>query len=130
VAHSSRNAASRTGDEVKASDVGTEEYANGAVTVVEATGDLDILNISDFKNRVRLVLETAEVLVIDLRPVNYIDSAGLEQIVSAYSRMRKRGKPLAILAKPGSQPRDILRLVQIDQVAPVAGDLSELGLES
>ena len=56
--------------------------------------------------------ESADTLVLDLRPLKFMDSTGLRLILSAHSRARKTGRRLKII--PGGDAiRRIFRLTGV-----------------
>jgi len=61
-------------------------------------------------------------LVLDLDGVQFLDSAGLGEIVALRRRCRERGGAL-VLARPRGKPRDLIALTRVDELVPVLDDL-------
>jgi anti-sigma B factor antagonist len=87
-----------------------------ATETVALEGELDFGTAFDVELRLEDAMRRAERLVIDLRPLTFIDSTGLGVIVEANQRARREGVALEILPGP--------RAVQ--QVFAVSGLLDAL----
>ena len=83
---------------------------------VALEGELDFGTAFDVELRLEEAMRRANRLVIDLRPLSFIDSTGLGVIVEANQRARREGVTLEILPGP--------RAVQ--QVFAVSGLLDAL----
>jgi anti-anti-sigma factor len=83
---------------------------------VALEGELDFGSAFDAELRLEDAMRRAKHLVIDLRPLTFIDSTGLGVIVEANQRARREGVTLEILPGP--------RAVQ--QVFAVSGLLDAL----
>lgn len=97
--------------------------------MVAASGEIDVLTIGDLRQELSSTDES-DALVIDLRETDYIDSAGLELLVSVYARRAKSGKRLAVLIREGSQPDTVLHIVQLHSLTMVTSDPRRAGLET
>lgn len=114
---------------MKIAKVDIRNYTSGSVEVVEAIGEIDVLDIDEFKQSVKSAADTVNDLVIDLRRVNFIDSAGLEVLISIYIKRSKQTRPFAILVRKGSQPDEVLHIVYFHTLAKITSDPTEVGLE-
>lgn len=80
----------------------------GDVAVVEASGELDLLTSSEFRDcLVSATGEGAERVVVDLTGVTFIDSSALGALVGGARRSAERGAELMIVCPAGSVARVI-----------------------
>ncbi|MHB0911823.1 MAG: STAS domain-containing protein [Armatimonadota bacterium] len=81
---------------------------------VRAGGDIDISNVHDFDTALRDAVEEApKGFILDLSGSTYIDSAGLQAIISAYHAMRRVEGKIHIVVKRGNV-RDVIHLIHLD----------------
>jgi anti-anti-sigma factor len=90
---------------------------------VTLTGELDISNVERFE-QVLMELEQPrpELLVLDLRGVEFIDSTGLSLLLNADARARRQSRHVTIISGNGAAKR-IMRTVALDQILDVKTDL-------
>lgn len=83
--------------------------------IVEFAGELDLAGTPRAEATLREVEEAAPaLLVIDLRPLEYIDSTGLSVIVSADRRAREAGRAFAVV--PNDRPvRRMLEMLGVGE---------------
>ncbi|MEA2295436.1 MAG: anti-sigma factor antagonist [Solirubrobacteraceae bacterium] len=75
----------------------TVELGPGAVCV-ELSGEFDLTQAYEFDREVRSIEEQAgSALVIDLREVSFVDSAGLARILAARRRAQRAGRRFAVV---------------------------------
>jgi anti-sigma B factor antagonist len=85
----------------------TEERDNDQLRLVLA-GELDLLTAVQFGARVdEIVRRQPGDLEVDLRELQFIDSAGLHILLNAQRRLIRRGRRLSIHCQPGSVARAI-----------------------
>jgi anti-sigma B factor antagonist len=86
---------------------------------VTLTGELDISNVERFEE-VLMELEQPrpELLVLDLRGVQFIDSTGLSLLLNADARARRQSRRVTIVSGSGAARR-IMRTVALDQILDV-----------
>jgi len=103
--------------------VGVEE--RGEVTVVRASGDLDVATAPRLREQVvRLIAGGRNQIVLDLDDVDFVDSTGLGVIVGLLKRARTLGGDLRLVStRPGL--RRILELTALDQALPLAASVEE-----
>ncbi len=63
-------------------------------------------------------------IVLDMRDVNFVDSAGLGELVASKKRALERGGDVKIL-QPARRVRDLLTLTRLDQVFAIHDDEAE-----
>jgi anti-sigma B factor antagonist len=86
---------------------------------VTLTGELDISNVERFE-QVLMELEQPrpELLVLDLRGVEFIASTGLSLLLNADARARRQSRRVTIVSGSGAARR-IMRTVALDQILDV-----------
>jgi anti-sigma B factor antagonist len=87
----------------------------GAATVLEVGGEVDVLTAAKLATAIDLEVRRGEGdLVVDLRHVEFVDSAGLHVLLSAQRRLTRVGRALAVLCEPGPVRRvfELARLVE------------------
>ena len=103
----------------------TEQVEENAVRLV-LTGELDLSNAYSFD---RHVLEAEgthpQVIMIDLRGLTMLDSAGLARLVSAQRRARRGGWRL-VLVRGGRTVQRVLQTTRLDELLELTSDPDRL----
>src|SRR5438093_10531729 len=87
---------------------------NGVVTVAFA-GELDISRADDVERELeRVESGNPELIVFDLRGLEFLDSTGLRLILGADSRARREGRRVVIVPGPDNVPR-VFRITLLDR---------------
>ena len=73
----------------------------GDVEVIELHGEVDFAAADDVREAICAAV--ANVVVVDLGPVDFIDSAGLRALDRANRELRAAGRTLALVAPPSSR---------------------------
>jgi anti-anti-sigma factor len=88
--------------------------------VIEVAGEIDSSNIEELQ---AAALEgfpnSAYGLILDLKRLSYIDSAGIAFIFEAAERLGQRGQSIALVVAPSAMFRRSLEVTEIGSVAPV-----------
>lgn len=93
--------------------------AAGAVTVVELMGDsLDATTADDVRGHLGYVATENPNLVVDLRRVTFLDSAGCGALVAAQRRCREAGGNLHVCNATG-HVKTVLDLARVSRVLGV-----------
>ena len=84
-------------------------------TVLTLHGELDLMGAPRLKSEIESdTIDAAEVVVLDLDDVHFIDSAGLRVVLAAHERTVERGQRLALT--PGSpQVQRLLSIAGVDR---------------
>jgi anti-sigma B factor antagonist len=85
----------------------------GWATFVRLEGDLDIYSTREFSDALRRAEAGTSDLVVDLSGLNFIDCAGLHQLVEAGQRARAKGGRLRLVKGPERVHR-VFRLTGMD----------------
>ncbi|MBN1093375.1 STAS domain-containing protein [Blastococcus sp. TML/M2B] len=102
--------------------------AHGPAVQVHAAGEIDSSTAPVLEHRLDDVIAgTPDRLVIDLRGVTFLDSAGLRVLATAHKSARRRDVDLRVLvsARAVMRPLQITGLAQllgVEEVAPAAED--------
>lgn len=103
--------------------VDSQEHAGAVVAAVEDGFDIDITNAAELGD---LLLETvpnsARGMVLDLRRVQYVDSAGVRMLFGLARHLATGRQRLGLLLPPGSPLRRLLSITGLDRVAAVCAD--------
>ncbi len=95
----------------------------GAATVVDVSGRITLGDASALlRKTIRSLIEEGRMrILLNLGDVDYIDSAGIGELVSSYSAVKSRGGELKLL-NLSRRVRDILQLTKLYTVFDVHSD--------
>lgn len=100
-------------------------YQRGDATVVTVAGELDILTAPRFSAFVsELVRRRVGDLFIDLGEARFVDSAGLQILLSAQRRVARRARWLAVICPP-SPVRRVIELARLTEALGVVSSFEE-----
>ena len=100
-------------------------YQRGNATVVTVAGELDILTAPKFSAFVgELVRRRVGDLVIDLCEARFVDSAGLQILLSAQRRVSRNARWLAVICPP-SPVRRVIELARLTEALAVVSSFEE-----
>lgn len=98
----------------------------GREALIAVSGELDLASAPELEQVLeRLTAEPTELLVIDLRGVDFMDSTGLSIIVKAHQRFAEAGRRVG-LVKGSSQVQRLLDLTGVADRLPVVDTPEEL----
>lgn len=117
----------QAGDRVEADQQGeqltVEVLHSGQVPVVRLAGELDVVSVG----RVRAVLDQLLLrsgpVVVDLRDLTFIDSAGLGALVRAHRKARVLQGQLTCVCLPDSQASKLFRITGLHRVLRLSDTL-------
>jgi anti-sigma B factor antagonist len=93
-----------------------DESERSQATVLSAYGELDLHITPELQDRVVAAIEGgAELVVVDLSGVTFIDSMALGVLLGAVNRLRRRGGNLRLVV-PSPDLRRIFEISHLDQV--------------
>jgi anti-anti-sigma factor len=88
----------------------------GEVLVAHLEGEIDMSNADEIGTALSdQVPREARALVLDLREVGYVDSAGVRLIFNLRKRLDHRGKQLRLVVAPGAAIAEALRIAGVPQ---------------
>jgi anti-sigma B factor antagonist len=114
---------------MKAAELTVEEQATDKGTVLRVTGELDLTTVSMLREPLlNMVANEKGDVIVDLKLVDFIDSAGLALLVEARKRLVAESRHLYIILTKGQQPERVLHLVRFDTIMKLTYDLNEVAL--
>lgn len=103
-----------------------EVRSEGTAAVVVVSGELDLASGPELEQTLeQLAEQPTELLVIDLRAVDFMDSTGLSIIVKAHQRFADAGRQLA-LVRGTPQVQRLLDLTGVAERLPLVDSPEEL----
>jgi anti-sigma B factor antagonist len=100
-------------------------YERPEATVVTVSGELDILTAPKFSASIDAVVRRrARDVVVDLSEARFVDSAGLQVLLSAQRRVTRRTRWLALIC-PAGPVRRVIELARLTETLGVVSSLSE-----
>ena len=102
-------------------DVTEEEPRPGAIRVA-LSGELDLANAYTFDRRMLdIEARQPQLIMVDLRGLNMLDSAGLARLVSAQRRARRGGWQL-VLVRGTKIIQRVLQTTRLDELLEMTSD--------
>jgi anti-sigma B factor antagonist len=95
----------------------------GKITIVDLSGKITIGD-GDIKLREAvnaLLDEGRKSVILNLKSVSYMDSAGIGELVACYKRAAEKGARLKLL-NPGGKVQDLLILTQLQEIFEIFRD--------
>ena len=91
-----------------------EVRSAGRATVIGMSGELDLASSPALQEELdRVAASDSEMLIIDLRRLDFMDSTGLSVLVRAHQRAEEQGRRLAMVRGP----QQVQRLLSLTGVA-------------
>jgi anti-anti-sigma factor len=85
---------------------------------LSVAGDLDLAAVPAFLGSLGRASEATTNIIVDVRGLRYIDSAGINTMLDAYQRFQRAGRRI-VLAAPSPMMVRILSIVNLEQVVPI-----------
>jgi anti-sigma B factor antagonist len=94
--------------------------------VVALPAEIDATNARDARNQIiaAALRPGVRVVIADMTPTNFCDSAGIRALLLAHQRAARGGVELRLL-RPGRSARRVLELTGADQVLTIYESLDE-----
>jgi len=97
----------------------TKRNLDGTALVIVG-GEVDISTIAQFRRAIEQVEESdPSEISVDLCAVNFIDTAGLAELLLIGKRMKSRDRPLRIIVTESGQPDYVLRTSGLDMILDI-----------
>lgn len=90
-----------------------EVRSEDRATVIAVSGELDLASSPALQEELDRVSSDSELLIIDLRELDFMDSTGLSVLVRAHQRAEEQGRRLAMV----KGPQQVQRLLSLTGVA-------------
>jgi anti-sigma B factor antagonist len=108
------------------SDFRVETQTVGRTSTLTLTGELDLLSSPILEQELQRALDAgAELVVVDLRQLAFMDSTGLHVVVAAQQRLHEAGRRL-VLIRGGVQVQRLFELTGLGQVLAMVDSPDEL----
>lgn len=96
------------------------------VVVARIDGDIDISNAQELGDAIIASMSNDSLgLVLDLTPLDYLDSSGVHLILGLESRLRQRRQEVRTVVPADAPLRAVLDLTAVDKTVPVHEDRDE-----
>ena len=90
------------------------------VTVARIEGEIDISNAQELGDALLASMKNDSLgLVLDLSPLDYLDSSGVHLILGLNGRLRQRRQQLRLAAPPDAPLRAVLDITAADKTVPI-----------
>jgi anti-sigma B factor antagonist len=98
------------------SDFRVETHTTGRVTTLAVLGELDLVSSPALQQELdRAIGSDAEVIVLDLRRLSFMDSTGLHVVVKAHQRVQEGGRRF-VLTRGSEQVQRLLDLTGVAEL--------------
>ncbi|MBI5106676.1 MAG: STAS domain-containing protein [Solirubrobacterales bacterium] len=88
--------------------------------IVAPKGELDLAGVRALGPELAAAAgDASRALVVDLSDVTLMDSSALGAVVQAHLRLRRQGRPMAVVAPPGSQAAALLDVTRMKDRLPI-----------
>ncbi len=102
-----------------------EAHTQGEAQVLAVSGELDLAAASSLEEELdRALTSGSQLIVVDLKGLDFIDSTGLSVLVRAHQRAQEAGLDLG-LVNPGAQVERLLSLTGLAQRLTLDDGLQE-----
>lgn len=98
---------------------------DGAMVTITGSGELTLSNTQEFGNKLKEAAASADIVVVDLRPAAFIDSAVLQYMVAASRLLTGRGKRLRVRVAEGGYPLRVLEIVGFSNLMDIEAESPE-----
>lgn len=99
---------------------------HGELPVAVVHGEVDAANVAEIGVALRsLVTNRSSVLIVDLSPTTYLDSAGINLMFSLGDELRGRQLNLRLVIAPRSPISRMLTITGLDKAYPTYATLDE-----
>ena len=100
-------------------DFSVEVREEAGATVLVVTGELDLRTSPELEDRLTRAFDAgAELVILDLRQIEFMDSTGLRVLLSAHQRAHESGRRFA-LVKGADQVERVLTLTGVRDLLTV-----------
>jgi anti-anti-sigma factor len=108
------------------SEFHVEEHTQGTAVVIAVSGELDLRTSPELEVRLERVFNTdAELVILDLRQIEFMDSTGLRVLLAAHQRAHGSGRRFA-LVRGADQVERVLTLTGVRALLTVVDAPEEL----
>jgi anti-sigma B factor antagonist len=114
------------GEAVVNTDFTVEERQQGDATVIAVSGELDLRTSPELEERLNgAFVAGAELVILDLRMIEFMDSTGLRVLLGAHQRAKEAGRRFA-LVRGADQVERVLTLTGVRDLLTVVDEPEDL----
>jgi anti-anti-sigma factor len=95
----------------------------GDRTLLSLSGELDLATVGELEEAINGRLEAGEEIVVDLRPLEFMDSSGVRALVAGHQAAQQVGGSLVIVR--ASQGSEVDRVIDVSGIATALGMVDE-----
>ena len=106
------------------SDFSVEERREGEATILVVSGELDLRTSPELEERLNGAFG-AELVILDLRMIEFMDSTGLRVLLAAHQRAKETGRRFA-LVRGADQVERVLTLTGVRDLLTIVDGPEEL----
>ena len=108
------------------SEFSVEEHTQGSASILAVTGELDLRTSPQLEECLERVWASgAELVILDLRQIEFMDSTGLRILLGAHQRAQQSGRRFA-LVRGADQVERVLTLTGVRDLLTVVDAPEEL----
>ncbi|MDR0788728.1 MAG: STAS domain-containing protein [Bifidobacteriaceae bacterium] len=95
----------------------TNESVTGNTYTIELEGRLDSVTSSDFKARIAELQEAKNDIVLDLKKLDFLSSAGLQILVMAYKKAHEQKETIKFsIVNPQDSVVAVIKLTSLERI--------------
>jgi anti-anti-sigma factor len=99
--------------------------AAGRVTVVAVSGEVDMTTAPDLLRALELVSDQSEGVVVDLTATTFLDSSGLNALLTGRRVLEERGIALHVVLPEDNPVRRVFEITQLTESLSVVASLDD-----
>jgi anti-sigma B factor antagonist len=108
------------------SDFGVDTQTSGRTVTLALSGELDLVSAPILDEALDRTYESgAELIIVDLRGLEFMDSTGLHRLVAAQHHLAERGRRLAVV-RGGDQVHRLFELTGIGELLTIVDSPDKL----
>ena len=96
---------------------------HGSRTVLSLSGELDLATVGELEGALSSRLDAGEHVVVDLRPLAFMDSSGVRALVAGHAAAQECDGSLTIVRPP--QGSEVDRVIDVSGIATALGMVDE-----
>ncbi|MBU1358521.1 MAG: STAS domain-containing protein [Gammaproteobacteria bacterium] len=105
-------------------ELATRTDSTGIFVVALRVDNLDAGNVQEFKQRMQLLIQDQDRVVLDLDGVNFIDSSGLGALISCLRQVNSRKGDMR-LCNPSVTVQALFELMRMQRVFQIHASVTE-----
>jgi anti-anti-sigma factor len=107
-------------------DFSVEEHRQGGTAILTVRGELDLRTSPELEDRLGAAFDSgAELVILDLRQIEFMDSTGLRALLAAHQRAHESGRRFA-LVRGADQVERVLTLTGVHDLLTIVDAPEEL----